>query len=192
MVKVGKTQPPQEIKPQRGVKQPRVTQMRLANEGEKRGDHRVVGPAWAPRMKLDGASLLSDASIRDFQRGTAGYVVDAVEQSLLLPKDMADLRSIRQHEVFLSLKRDLAIVSLFFFFLNNISFLFQAIQAIFRAEEMVNYSHRKMKEEEGRRIATVDAFQVVEKSNQELRASCWRRSEREKALQRPWTALKDR
>ena len=115
-----------------------------------------------------------------------------MEQSLLLPKDMADLRSIRQHEVFLSLKRDLAIVSLFFFFLNNISFLFQAIQAIFRAEEMVNYSHRKMKEEEGRRIATVDAFQVVEKSNQELRASCWRRSEREKALQRPWTALKDR
>ena len=46
----------------------------------------------------------------------AGYVADAVEQSLLLPKDMADLRSMRQYEVFLSLKRDLAMVSLSFFF----------------------------------------------------------------------------
>ena len=64
-------------------------------------------------MELDGAPLLSDASIRDFQRGTAGYMADAVEQSLLLPKDMADLRSIRQHEVFLGLKRDLAMVSKF-------------------------------------------------------------------------------
>ena len=66
-------------------------------------------------MELDGAPLLSDASIRDFQQGTAGYVADAVEQSLLLPKDMADLRSMRQHEVFLGLKRDLAMVSKFFF-----------------------------------------------------------------------------
>ena len=45
----------------------------------------------------------------------AGYVADAVEQFLLLLKDMADLRSIRQHKVFLGLKRDLAMVSPFFF-----------------------------------------------------------------------------
>ena len=64
-------------------------------------------------MEMDGAPLLEDASIRDFQRGTAGYVVNVVEQSLLLPKDMADLRSMRQFEVFLELKRDLAMVSLF-------------------------------------------------------------------------------
>ena len=35
---------------------------------------------------------------------------------------------------------------------------------------MVNYSHRKMKEEEGRRIAVVDAFQVAEKSDKDLKA----------------------
>ena len=35
---------------------------------------------------------------------------------------------------------------------------------------MVNYSHRKMKEEERRRIAAVDAFHVGEKSNQELKS----------------------
>ena len=64
-------------------------------------------------MELDEAPLFNDASIQDFQRGTAGYVVDAVEQSLLLPKDMADLRSMRQHEVFLGLNRDLAMMSKF-------------------------------------------------------------------------------
>ena len=55
------------------------------------------------------------------------------------------------------------------FFFNCISHPFQAIQATFRAEEMVNYPHQKMKEEEGRKIATVDAFQVAEKSNKELK-----------------------
>ena len=34
---------------------------------------------------------------------------------------------------------------------------------------MVNISHQKMKEEEGRRIAAMDAFHVAEKSNQELK-----------------------
>ena len=33
-----------------------------------------------------------------------------MEQSLLLPKDIADLGSMRQYEVFLRLKRDLATV----------------------------------------------------------------------------------
>ena len=34
----------------------------------------------------------------------------------------------------------------------------------------MNYSHQRMKEEEGRRIATLDAFQVAEKSNKDLKA----------------------
>ena len=38
-------------------------------------------------------------------------MADAVEQALLLPEDMADLRSMRKHEVFLYLKRDLALVN---------------------------------------------------------------------------------
>ena len=59
---------------------------------------------------LDGAPLLADASIRDFQEGKAGYVADAVEQALLLLGDMAELRSMRRHEVFLNLKRYLAMV----------------------------------------------------------------------------------
>ena len=61
-------------------------------------------------MELDGALLHSDASIRYFQQGITGYIANTVEQSLLLPKDMTDLRPLRQHEVFLGLKRDLAMV----------------------------------------------------------------------------------
>ena len=45
-----------------------------------------------------------------------GCVANAMKQSLLLPKDMVDLRSIRKHEVFLGLKRDLAMVRIFLIF----------------------------------------------------------------------------
>ena len=57
--------------------------------------------------------LLNDAFVQDFQRGTSENMADMVEQSLLLPKDMADLRFMRLHEVLLRLKRDLAMVSKF-------------------------------------------------------------------------------
>lgn len=46
-------------------------------------------------------------------------MANTVKQALMLLGDMADLRSMKRHEVFLSLKRDLALVSLlndFFFF----------------------------------------------------------------------------
>ena len=192
VIEGGKNLPPREPKNQRATKQPRKMQMRSVTERDKKVEHQAATLVWAPRIEVDGAPLL-EASIRDFQRGTMGYVTNAMKQSLLLPKDMTDLRSIRQYEVFLGLKRDLAMVSLFlsllycyifviiiifhlyiyiyifFFFLISSLIPFQAIQATFRAEEMVNYSHRRMKEE-GRRIAIVDAFQVAKKSNKDLKA----------------------
>ena len=42
-------------------------------------------------------------------------MANALEQPLLLPQDMADLRTLKKHEVFLTLKRDLAMVNYFFF-----------------------------------------------------------------------------
>ena len=74
-----------------------------------------------PALVLDGAPLPINASIINFQQGKADYVADAVEQALLLPEDMADLRSLRKHKVFLSLKRDLALVSLLTTFLFPLS-----------------------------------------------------------------------
>ena len=119
-------------------------------------------------MVLDGSPLPTNSSIKDFQNKKAGYVADAVEQSLLLPEDMVDLRTLKKHEVFLSLKKDLAMVSLssyvfFFSFLLTAKFPLQAILATFRAEELVDISHRQMKDEEGRRVAIVEAFKVAKK-----------------------------
>ena len=62
-------------------------------------------------LVLDGSPLPANSSIKDFQEGMAGYVADAVEQALLLPDDMAELGTMKKHEVFLSLKRDLTMVS---------------------------------------------------------------------------------
>ena len=62
-------------------------------------------------------------------------MANVMEQALLLPEDMADLRSMRRHKVFLSLKRNLAMVSpsisLFFFFLNAATFLPLLLPSIF-------------------------------------------------------------
>ena len=62
-------------------------------------------------LKLDGALLPLDSSIRDFQKGKAGYVANALEQPLLLPQDMVDLKTLKKHEIFLTLKKDLAMVN---------------------------------------------------------------------------------
>ena len=61
-------------------------------------------------LVLDGAPLPSDASIRDFVERKADYVANAMEQVLFLPQDMIELRNLKKHEVFLSFKRDLALV----------------------------------------------------------------------------------
>ncbi|XP_030936423.1 tropomyosin alpha-3 chain-like [Quercus lobata] len=107
-----------------------------------------------PALVLDRAPLPTDASIRNFQQGKVGYVANVVEQALLLLEDMADLRSLRKYEVFLSLKRDLAL----------------AVQAAHRAEEIVISSHKAMKEEEGRSVVTVKALELAKKKSQDLNA----------------------
>lgn len=60
----------------------------------------------------------------------------------------------RKHEVFLSLKRDLALV----------------VQATHNAEEIVISSYMAMKEKEGKCVATVKAFELAKKKSQYLTA----------------------
>ena len=55
---------------------------------------------------------MDNASLRDFQKGKGTYVANALERSLLLPADMAELKSLRRQEVFLSIKRYLGMVRL--------------------------------------------------------------------------------
>ena len=54
---------------------------------------------------LGGELLMDDASIRDFNGGIGCHVASALEQTLLLPKDMVQLRGLRKNELFLNAKR---------------------------------------------------------------------------------------
>ena len=70
---------------------------------------------------LGGEPLMDDASIKDFNGGIGGHVASALEQTLLLSKDMVEVRGLRRSEVFVHTKRFLGMVCansplLFFFF----------------------------------------------------------------------------
>lgn len=103
VVEEGKGPFPKEAELQRGAKQAKVAQTLV----DKKAESQIGVPAWTPALVLDKAPLPTDASIRNVQQGKAEYMADVVKQALILPEDMADLRSLRKHEVFLSLKRDL-------------------------------------------------------------------------------------
>ena len=113
-----KSVPPLEDEVQRASKQAKTGQKGTERVAEKRSDPQVGPPTWLPDPMLNGEPLLPPASIHDFQGGVPGYVADTVEQALLLPKDMAKLRDMRRHGVFLSLKRYLGMVRLPSFFLT--------------------------------------------------------------------------
>ena len=66
---------------------------------------------WSPKLEVEGVPIAWDSSIRHYHRGHAGHVVETLEQPLLLPREMESYRNFSQHELFLSLKRDLAMVS---------------------------------------------------------------------------------
>ena len=78
-----------------------------------RDDVEVCCPqrVWALMIEMDGAPILYDSTIRESSRGHSLYLAQALVQPLLLPKDMEALRRIRQPDLFMSLKRDLAMVS---------------------------------------------------------------------------------
>ena len=63
---------------------------------------------------LSGEPLMDDASIRDFNGGIGCHVASALEQTLLLPKDMVELQGFRRNEVFLHTKRFLGMVCTYF------------------------------------------------------------------------------
>ena len=72
----------------------------------------VCHSIWNPKLELDGTALPWNSSIGEFQKGYAYHVAEVLEHPLFLPKDMEALRKSRQPELFLFLKRDLAMVSL--------------------------------------------------------------------------------
>ena len=59
---------------------------------------------------LGGEPLRDDASIRDFNDGIGCHVASAIEEALLLPKDMAEIKNMRKNQIILDNKRYLGIV----------------------------------------------------------------------------------
>ena len=101
-----------------------------------------------PPTRARQCSYTSNSTIREFQRGKAHYLAKAREQPFLLLKDMAALKTVRQEDLFLSLKKDLALVSFsthltdtmlgypFSYLITYSSVVSaQAIQEVFMAEE---------------------------------------------------------
>ena len=82
-----------------------------SREEQNRADMRITPHTWSPWLEVDGPPIPWNASVREFQRGRAGYIAEALEQPLLLPKDMDAYRRFSQNDLFLSLKRDLAMVN---------------------------------------------------------------------------------
>ena len=62
---------------------------------------------------MDGAAIPYDALIWDAPKGHANYLAQALQQPLLLSQDMDSIRHTKQPNLFISLKRDLAMVRCF-------------------------------------------------------------------------------
>ena len=65
---------------------------------------------------LGGEPMRDDASIRDFNGGIRCHVALAIEEALLLPKDMAEIKNMRKNQIILDNKRYLGMVRSCFFF----------------------------------------------------------------------------
>ena len=80
-------------------------------EKQHRVDVRMTQRIWSPRLEVDGAPIPWGVSVREFQKRRDGYIAEALEQPLPLPKDIDAYMCFTQNDLFLSVKRDLAMVN---------------------------------------------------------------------------------
>ena len=112
-MKAGRPRPSNEEEAHRASKQQKTSH--APSRGAERTDIQLPEPqAWLPAPMLGGEPLMDDASIRDFNGGIGCHVASALEETLLLPKDMVELRGFRRSEVFLHTKRFLGMVCTYF------------------------------------------------------------------------------
>ena len=88
-------------------------QLKIGPQGQgKEIDAQSAPEAWLPAPMLHGEPLMENTSLRDFRGDDGVYVADELERALLLPTNMKELKNTRSQEVFLSMKRYLAMVRL--------------------------------------------------------------------------------
>ena len=108
-MEVGRLRPSNEEEAHRASKQQKTSH--TPSRGAERVDIQLPEPqAWLSTPMLGGEPLMDDASIRDFNGGIGCHVASTLEEALLLPKDMVELRDFRRSEVFLHTKRFLGMV----------------------------------------------------------------------------------
>ena len=126
-LKEGKVASWKDNKQQKVAKDPRD---KRGTSVDSRDEAEVCQPqrTWAPLIEMEGAPISYDASIWDVQRGHANYLAQALQQPFFLPRDMESIRCTRQPDLFMLLKRDLAMVSCIFpthvFKINSFCLLF--------------------------------------------------------------------
>ena len=100
-------------KQQKTAKDPRDKRATFVDNREEQigAEVRLQHHTWSPRLEVDGVAIPCNASVREFQKGHSTHIVEVLEQPLLLPKDMDVVKKMRQPDLFMSLKRDLAMVS---------------------------------------------------------------------------------
>ena len=121
-METGRPRPSNEEKAHRATKQQKTSH--APSRGAERADSQLPKPqAWLPAPMLGGEPLMDDALIRDFNGGIGCHVA-SLEQTLLLPKDMMELRDFRRSEVFLHTKRLLGMVCTYSLLLFSFFFFF--------------------------------------------------------------------
>ena len=114
----------EKAKQQKKGKEPKEKRTRYVDRRDEAAMRREQR-TWSSHLKLDGTPISWDATLWESQRGQASYLAEALQQPLLLPRDMEGLRATRQPDLFMSLKRDMAMVnqdsSLFSFFILHLS-----------------------------------------------------------------------
>ena len=108
-----------EIGPSKGSKQQRQSQEQRSRRSSS-VDSREEPPVAqvrrptrtrSPKLEVDDAPIAWDASLMHYRGGHASHIAEALKQTFLLQKDMEAYKSFTHPELFLSLKRDLAMVS---------------------------------------------------------------------------------
>ena len=102
--------PGKQQKTTRGQKNKRASSVESQDE-ENRAEMRVHPRTWSLKLEVDRVAIPYTAFVREYNKGRAGYIAEALEQPVLLPRDMEAYRRFSQPELFLSLKKDLAMVS---------------------------------------------------------------------------------
>ena len=109
MADASKSHPTREEDVQRVAKQQKTRHPAMRGQ-EKSDSPHPESQAWLPAPMLGGEPLRGDASIRDFNGGIGCHVASAIEEALLLPKDMAEIKNMRKNQIVLDNKRYLGMV----------------------------------------------------------------------------------